>query len=914
MDRPRLRHYWDKFINTFSFSSELYKLRRELNALIDSPDTIVPAPHSHALGITRWFKKRRISIAEDYLMVIRDLESKQYSARLRSLRMMVDVSFHAKSLDLPLNTARVQMALIKETVKNRGNRRRQLELLQDFSVSSHGQYQVIRKLCDELNIIELPESGTRLKNMDTGWDEHVHDTASSGRKNATQLLIDAFIKGISTLTISYTSPDSLEMMVEAVEAGKIVGIRVHIGLEFSLMVQGRRFHFMALLPPFKNGKETERWFRENSSKLHDLFDGLDRNQAYRIEAVKDLLKNFNRSALGELNEGYPANKLYSIPKLELKDLTALIPLSSVNRLQLGEFLYSSYKPVLFNRVLLLKVQREKARNDFRKKVISEWDYRIIDDRYTGIRKQFRELTPDQLRKQYFTNPKIGDYQTVFDNLTKIKSVLSGAGCSLKILHPLEHGLDRAKKLLEKSRGLIDRVEIYNMQDSVLRDPDEILQLARFINDLNKDSALNGIPPFIPVCGSDATGRNPRIPGMGFIRQDRIGGRFRKKYIKRHVALPPLVSAMIGAEGKHVTRELVAAAPVILSMGKISSGAPNLLGDEPEIEGAYISPTRVWRYLNPTLVNLIFAAIGFLVANHYIGPFYACLWLFITGFRNSIADLVASRGTRLSEWNLKSVNFGNVTRSLFWTGFSVPILGFVKTQFDVFWPLANDGLLFNSVKFFFIAFSNGLYLATHNTLRGFDRKVVRANFFRSVIAWPLATIFAPLGNLAGIPAIVQSKIWSDFVAGFIEGGSKYLLVLKLRRRDLEEIIPRVISGDRDDRFAAILDLLYLFREEPRTEGSLRAALDTPTQLEVILKDDKDARKYSFHEFNEAVMSERCDHELVDYILAHYGHETAVELTGLVASTLPSLREWLTARSKHVPEPALATAESGQANSL
>ena len=56
-------------------------------------------------------------------------------------------------------------------------------------------------------------------------------------------------------------------------------------------------------------------------------------------------------------------------------------------------------------------------------------------------------------------------------------------------------------------------------------------------------------------------------------------------------------------------------------------------------------------------------IGFLVANRFIGWAYALLWLGITGFRNSIADLVASRGSRLSEWKLRSINFANVAQSM-----------------------------------------------------------------------------------------------------------------------------------------------------------------------------------------------------------------------------------------------------------
>jgi hypothetical protein len=392
---------YNRVVNGLSFSSDLYKLRRELNLKIDLPDTIAPPPRSHPLGVAKRYKKRRITIAEAYLMVVKDLESRHSKARLRALRMLVDASFHAKTLDMPLNTARVQLALMKEAIKNRTNRRKQLELMHDFSISSHGQHQVIRKLCHELNIIEVPETGQKLRELPLGWDQHVHDTSTSGRKNATQLLIDAFIKGISELTIAYSNSAAIDMMEEAVEAGRIVGIKVNIGLEFSLFCSGRRFHFMALLPDMHKGSDLRRFLKDKWHVLDSFLDGLEENQKNRIDSVRRLLDNFNRSNLLEVNSGFPEEDMYQLPKLKMKDLESFIALSSVNRMHLGEFLFAQYKPVLFNRVLYLKVQREKALHDLRKKLISDWDFRILDDKYAQARREFRETNPDILRKRYF---------------------------------------------------------------------------------------------------------------------------------------------------------------------------------------------------------------------------------------------------------------------------------------------------------------------------------------------------------------------------------------------------------------------------------------------------------------------------------------------------------------------------------
>ena len=569
-------------------------------------------------------------------------------------------------------------------------------------------------------------------------------------------------------------------------------------------------------------------------------------------------------------------------------------------MHLGEFLYNYYKPMLFNRTMVAKVQRERVQRGYRRKLASEWEAHIAEERYARLRSEYRELSPEGLRQQFFSSQDSGSYQTVFTDLGMLKSTLSQAGCQLKVLHPLEYGYDAARRLLESGVGVIDRVEVYNMTDAVHRDPDEILALCRLVNRLNTESQSHGITTFLPVCGSDATGRNPSIPGMGFVWEDKVTGKYRKRYKKHHVALPSTVSALIAAQGKPVEPDRMFSAPAILSMGKRAGRTPNLLGDETDSDWARIPLSRAIRYLNPKLVNFIYAGTGFLVAELYIGPFYAFLWMFITAFRNSIADLVAGRGTRLSEWNLQSINTGNVARSLFWTGFSVPLLGFIKAEFDLGWPLANQGVFFEASKFLFISFTNGLYLAAHNTLRGFERKVIKANFFRSILAWPLATATAPLGALLGIPSIVQAKIWSDFVAGIIEGRSKYKKIVALRRRDLKEIIPQILAEDQEERFMAILDLLYLFREEPRTESSLKHILLPEASGHEA---DKETGGYSYRDFCGAVMSEEIDRALVDFILAHYLPEMATELMDLVATTLPELRDWLGANKKHFSSPAL-----------
>jgi hypothetical protein len=323
------------------------------------------------------------------------------------------------------------------------------------------------------------------------------------------------------------------------------------------------------------------------------------------------------------------------------------------------------------------------------------------------------------------------------------------------------------------------------------------------------------------------------------------------------------------------------------MGKVSAGEGYTSTSEDEV----IGPIRAWRYFNPAFKNTIRTLIGFSVATSFIGPWYALLWLGITGFRNSIADLISYRGTRLNQWKLKSINFDNVAQSLFWTGFSVPILGFVKANFDAIWPWVHDGFVFNLVKFFFISFANGLYLASHNTLRGFDKSVVRANIFRSILAWPLATVFAPLGNALAIPSIVQTKIWSDVVAGFIEGGNKYRKVLRQRQKTLEEIIPTIIHSKGSTQYIAMLDILYLFSEEPRMQSIIKAVLSPYVLFTRRLRKNSSLRLTLLVELHTTMCEERMWTELIDYIVTNYDEEMADDLVDLVADALPDLQEWL-----------------------
>jgi hypothetical protein len=288
----------------------------------------------------------------------------------------------------------------------------------------------------------------------------------------------------------------------------------------------------------------------------------------------------------------------------------------------------------------------------------------------------------------------------------------------------------------------------------------------------------------------------------------------------------------------------------------------------------------WRYVNPVLKNLIKIGLGFVPAfltfllthNWWLIMYFgAVIWFFITGMRNIIQSVIAGGGIRRSsllKWN-DFVSWDRLSDSLFYTGFSVPLLDYlVKTvvlDHGLGITTATSPVLLYSV----MAMVNGIYLTSHNLFRGLPKEAAYGNFFRSVLSIPVAFTFnAIVGGVLGVfgavntAAILQSwaavisKAASDSVAGFIEGYVDQTHNIKNRLRDyrqkldqfldcyarLEILFPEADAFDiidrpgqwlatddprvRDQMMVLIinaLDLLYFWMYQPRARTAFDALL-------------------------------------------------------------------------------------------
>jgi hypothetical protein len=897
-----------KTIDALSFTSEIRELCEVLNRKLEQSDegyskTIV----SHPGGFSKELSRRRLSIAESYIQVIRKLESDHYEERLSALKNLVRQSFHAKTLKLPLNTARVQINLIKEAIKNRNDRRKQLELLSDFGLASYGEEQVIRRLCKKFYLVEVPETGQPLKDLHMGWDYHVHDNLSEGRKTPSQVLLDAFIKGISEVVLAHYTLRDENIIREAYQAGQILGIKVQIGIEFSVGPKWNRRHFMYLSPYAEEAGGMIAFFKKVEKDLAYFLTGLHENGERRRQTVSKMLDTFTQEHLPKINEGYAPDNPQYCPPIHWDDLKAIVLDGQASRIHLGELLFSKLKPVYFKRVLFEKAQFELAEYSHHRKELSALEFNIVRSRYEKIRQEYTTLSPEGLRQKYIDGSTREDYDSFFKSEEEILPTLITTGGRIVYIHPLEGGLEKAIRTLLQHHSSITHVESFNMQDSFKRNPNDLRLFNACIGLLNTgplkdlkkalqdigvqsfdDRFLEGVlshyekRPLIPICGSDSTGRDPTIPGMGFILPERIPQKIRHHYEKTHYALPLPLSQLIRKYQGAGTPIQTDSHPAILSMGKTIEQFYNPVGDEEGWE--QMGTVRTWKYLNPFLKMILRVAVSFPIAYFTIGLGYALIWFGITFFRNILVDLVSAKGSDPRDWSARDINFENATQSLFWTGFSVPLLTLVKLKTETVFALIQlaNPVLQQIIRFFAICFTNGAYIAIHNRFRGFNEKVIKANFFRSVFAWPPATLFSFLGDLFLVPSIVQAKFWSDFMAALIEGIGKSTRQFYLSQRDLLEILPQIYSEDKKERTIAMFDILHIWAYRRKGKASLKQ----------ILEDQGKERRFNYAEkLKELFLVEGAFLYLTDFSIREFKGKNAFTINVLVATHYPRFCHWI-----------------------
>jgi hypothetical protein len=908
-------------------------------------------PYLKPHGIKELAADRGLRIAYAIMHLLESLKSDQASDRTKALIALRDETLTAAKGAMRNNRARVLVQIGKELVRAKGDRCRQLALAHDFRRAAAGKIGFLREQMRRYHLLEMPEEWNQI-----AFDDRVHDANSKGRKSATHLVMDAWIKGIRYLTVVYYDCVDLPVARELLASASILGIKVRIGIEYRALHRGRFIKIVWCPGGIRDDCDIESLFRVDA--VRELMERGREVREARTEYVRAVIEAYNERHRRSIRQEFGV----MLPPVEYEEMAAAVGVEQPSLLHLGNYIHSLAMPLFEERVATLRRGYDGADYDAKAAIAMQVESLDALDVDTLVA---RYLSPEENRD--IPDPDLPRNQGMPALLSlapaeltaRLRQAAHSSHLTL-ILADLE--LEDALEILFQCQGRITHLEVFNTKhldpgQTRLRMP--FSQLQQALNEQNavklkrlirgcmdavrerggpdgedRLRVLEGLlerfdrllefyrrVPLGTSIGSGSTGRSTRTHGMGFavletlpLRAQREAARHRpddripvqgtairsNEYVMPRQAkgvwnglvhMAAQVSGLRRLVCRMCSRWRVDGYAVTAAGGNvIALGGKRQVGNglslfEPE-DSCKRRPSP--GHLNTGLKNVLKVLAGFVPAFltfyltkdwwvlAYLG---GVIWFSITGLRNVIQSVLGGGGLRRSPflaWN-DYIDWGRIADSLLYTGFSVPLLDWLCKSvvldkgFGV--TTSTNPLLLYTI----MALTNGVYISTHNVIRGLPREAAAANFFRSVLSIPIAMLFnwaiqgmLVLAGSADPMAVLQlwaaviSKLASDCVAGVIEGFADRRRNIAVRRWDYSEKLRQVfeiysrleidfptkdmlgmlnrpaefIAFSRESNFnhvpeviANALDLLYIMAYKPRAREALRQALEGMSEDEV-----------------------------------------------------------------------------------
>ena len=275
-----------------------------VNRILDAPDDAMSPlsgdlanPELHPHGIKEMVTSQVSRMACATVNLLRNLEVGGSSARDRlcALQSLFDEVLASAHSPLRRNTARVLLQIMKDMVRAQGNATEQLKLAHDFRKAALGTPRVVRRMLARYHLPEMPEEWNQI-----AFDDHVYDVNTKGRKTPTHLIMDAWIKGLRTLTVLYDNCIELDAAEELLEAASITDTTVRVGIEYQVPFYGRYVSFLWVPRGFvsrqgflefmdgapmrkmqERGQAVLSWRRDRALRLLDIWNRRQRPQLER---------------------------------------------------------------------------------------------------------------------------------------------------------------------------------------------------------------------------------------------------------------------------------------------------------------------------------------------------------------------------------------------------------------------------------------------------------------------------------------------------------------------------------------------------------------------------------------------------------------------------------------------------------
>ncbi len=837
-------------------------------------------PYLHPNGIKELAASKDLRVAYAVIHLLDSLSAGRAEDRLGALRAVRDEVLHCAQSPLRINTGRVLVQIMKELVRTPEGRK-QLKLAHDFRMVSSGKPVLVRRLLQRYHLLEMPEDWSQ-----EAFDDHVHDANTKGRKFPTHLILDAWIKGIRSLTVIHYNHVRAEAVSELLEAADIMGIKVRVGVEYSCLWLDR---LVSLIwsPRGFSGAQDFLAFLELPQVCELMEQGREVSEFQRAR-VLEALERFNQRGRSNIQQDMGLE----LRPLDKDEFLVFVGTGQASMLHLAQYLHGRLTENM-------RQEAERLRRTLAE--APETESQTMAARLAEMERPLpkevaaRYLTDSEGRAFSVLDPGAPDLpamvrQSPYDLLQKLSELRAGARVTLNLT-----GLqvEEILELVNECRGGITHLEIFNLKDYAQDKTDHLARICRMQQVLNSGnpivlkqfireimgqaenpegtesrrrseslsqvlhniedlSAYYARVPLKSRLGSDSTGRSSYSPAMGLAVLDTLPPRAQRRLRRRQDQSRPrlpihaTVHQQTTYREKHADRpwreallHWVRKVPVLKALGLersrgwlvegyrcVDADRGNLvsLGGWFQAKGMGArEPAQPkergdlsWTYLNTGIKNSLKVLIGFIPAALTFGLHHdwwvlawlgAPIWFAITGLRNIVQSVLGGGGIRRSSvlrWR-NYVSWERLADSLMFTGFSVPLLDYLVRSL-----LMDKGLGINThtnplALYTVMSLVNGVYISGHNLFRGLPRSAVVGNFFRSVLAIPLALALNwGLGGLLAFYGLLQvddmlqrwaaviTKGASDTVAGFIEGLADRMRNIGLRLWDYQGKLAQVFE--------------------------------------------------------------------------------------------------------------------------
>ncbi len=424
----------------------------------------------HPHGILELTTTHEFRVAHAVINLLGSLEAGRAEDRLPALRALRDEVLHSARTPFRYNTGRVLVQIMKEIVRSRGDEDAQLKLVRDFRRAASGNPRIVRRFLTRHHLLEMPEEWNQLT-----LDHHVHDANTKGRKTPTHLIMDAWVKGIRTLTVVYYNFVEPAAAREILEAAAIMGITVRIGLEFRAPFRDGRVSFVWAPRGFLDAESFLSFLAEEPTRAL-LQEGRKASQWTSLH-VLETLKHWNAVHVPELE------REFGIVLSPLDDIgfLAFVGNGQPSLLHLAEYAHKQLLPVLVARARSLRA--EAAQADAEHRQAAEVLVRRMDALTPEAILETR-LGADPAPPAPLTDPGVPEIlrlppPVLLERLTALRS---GYRITLQLtdLEP-----EDVLELLWDCRGMITHLELFNLkewQEGHLARLTEISELQRAVNE------------------------------------------------------------------------------------------------------------------------------------------------------------------------------------------------------------------------------------------------------------------------------------------------------------------------------------------------------------------------------------------------------------------------------------------------